>query len=94
MSRGFDTYDSDFRSDWDRSFRSTGYSYERYQPAYQYGYNLATDAKYRDRNWSDLESDARRDWETRHPNDAWEDFKDAVQHAWDQVRGGIEGALD
>ncbi|MGE5601860.1 MAG: general stress protein [Nitrososphaerales archaeon] len=87
MSRGFDTYDQYFRSDWEQSFRSTGYGYDRYQPAYQYGYNLATEPRYRGHNWNDIESDARRDWEMRHPNDAWEDFKDAVQHAWDRVRG-------
>lgn len=94
MSRGFDTYDPDFRRDWDLAFRSTGYGYERYQPAYQYGYNLATDVKYRDRDWSEIASSARRDWESRHPNDAWDDFKDAVRHAWDRVRGGAQDARD
>jgi hypothetical protein len=94
MSRGFATYDPDFRGDWERSFRSTGYGYERYQPAYQYGYNLATEPRYRGQQWNDVESEARRDWETRHPNDAWEDFKAAVQHAWDRVRGGAHDTQD
>lgn len=94
MNRRFETYDRDFRSDWDRSFRSTGYGYERYQPAYQYGYNLATEPKYQGRTWTDVEPEARRDWETRHPNDAWEDFKEAVQHAWVRVRNSANDALD
>jgi hypothetical protein len=94
MSRSFDTFNQDFRSDWQRSYGSSGYDYQRYQPAYQYGYNLATDAKYRSQNWSDIEPDARRDWEMRHPNDAWEDFRHAIQHAWDRVRGGVNDARD
>ena len=52
-----------------------------------YGYNIATEPRYQGRHWNELESDARRDWETRHPNDAWEDFKEAVHHAWNHVRG-------
>ena len=94
MSRSFDRYDRDFRSDYDRSFRSSGYGYERYQPAYQYGYGLATENRYRGRNWNDIEADARRDWETRHPSDAWDDFKDAVQHAWQRVRADVKDAVD
>ena len=38
--------------------------------------------------------DARRDWETRHPGDAWKDFKDAVQHAYQRVREDVKDALD
>lgn len=94
MSRSFDTYDRDFRSDWERSFRSSGFGYERYQPAYRYGYTLATENRYRGRDWNDIERDARRDWETRHPGDAWEDFKDAVQHAWRRVKSDVKDAVD
>ena len=55
MSRGFDAYDRDFRGNWEKSFASSGYRYERYQPAYQYGYNLATDARHQGHDWNDLE---------------------------------------
>lgn len=94
MSRSFDRYDGDFRSDYDRSFGSSGYGYERYQPAYRYGYNLATENRTRGRDWNDIETDARRDWEMRHPGDAWDDFKDAVQHAWQHVREDVKDTLD
>jgi hypothetical protein len=94
MSRSFDIYDPDFRTDWEQSFRDAGYGYERYQPAYQYGYNLATESRYNGQNWNEIESEARRDWEMRHPNDAWEDFKDAVRHAWSRVRGSAQDAMD
>jgi hypothetical protein len=94
MSRTFDTYDRDFRTDWERSYRSSGYGYERYQPAYQYGYSLATEKRYRGRDWNEIERDARLDWETRHPADAWDDFKNAVRHAWQRVRADVRDAID
>ena len=64
MTRDFDAYDRDFRTDWERSYRSTGYGYERYQPAYQYGYAVGSEPRYRGRQWNDVEADVRRDWET------------------------------
>jgi hypothetical protein len=92
MSRNFDQYDRDFRSDWEQSFRSTGYGYERYQPAYMYGYDLATEDRYRGRKWNEIEPGARLDWESRHPSDAWDDFKDAIRHAYQRVRSDIQDA--
>ena len=94
MSRSFDTYDRDFRSDWERSYRASGYDYDRYRPAYQYGYTLANESRYRGRQWNDIESDARRDWEMRHPGERWDDFKAAVQHAWQRAKADVKDALD
>jgi pimeloyl-ACP methyl ester carboxylesterase len=100
MSRGFDTYDRDFRSDFERTLnrtgglRSTGHDYERFRPAYQYGYNLATEKRFRGRSWNEVERDARREWEQQHPGEAWQDFKSAVQHAYQRVREDVKDALD
>lgn len=94
MSRTFDDYDRDFRRDWERSFQTQGYGYERFQPAYRYGHSLATENRYRGRNWNDIEVDARRDWEARHPGEAWDDYKDAVRHAWQRVRADVRDAID
>jgi hypothetical protein len=93
-TRDFTSYDRDFRSDWEREYRSTGFGYERYQPAYQYGYAARTEQRYRGRQWNDVEADVRRDWEQRHPNDKWDDFKDAVRHAWERVRRDVRDAVD
>lgn len=49
MSRTFDTYDRDFRNGWETTYRITGYGYERFRPAYQYGYHLATEQRFRGR---------------------------------------------
>lgn len=84
--RDFDAYDADFRSDFDRTYASRGYTYDRYEPAYRYGYTLVREDRYRDREWNDIEPDVRRDWESRNQG-LWEDVKDAVRYAWDKVRG-------
>jgi hypothetical protein len=78
-------YDSDFRTHWQSNYGSAGGAYEDYQPAYQYGSTLAADDRYRNRGWDDIEMDARRDWDTRHPGGTWERFKAAVRHGWERV---------
>jgi stress response protein YsnF len=85
--RSFDTYDAGFRKHFNTTFaHQQGATYDAYMPAYRYGYTLATDQKYSNRDWDMFESEARRDWEQRHSG-TWERFKVAVRHAWDEVRG-------
>ena len=83
---GFDAFDADFRNNFDSTFAKRGYTYEQYMPAYRYGYNLANDSRYQNKEWSAVEASARSDWE-RHNQGTWEDFKDAIRNAWDTVRG-------
>jgi uncharacterized protein (TIGR02271 family) len=82
----FETYSAQFRNHYNTSYGSTGYGYDYYTPAYQYGYNLATDPRYGSYQWSDMESNAREHWESSNQG-TWENIKDAVRHAWDTVRG-------
>jgi uncharacterized protein (TIGR02271 family) len=82
----YDMYDSGFRTHWQSNYATSGLAYERYQPAYRYGYTLANDERYRGRNWNEIESNVRRDWESQNQG-PWENFKDSIRHAWDQVRG-------
>ncbi len=84
----FRRYDNDFRTHYQTYGMDSGYTYEQYTPIYRYGYNLATDPAYRDRDWDSIESDARRRWEERNPN-TWERFKDSVRYAWDKARGAM-----
>jgi uncharacterized protein (TIGR02271 family) len=81
----FSVYDPDFRKHYQTSFSGMG-KYDRYQPAYQYGYTLASDPRYRGRSWAEVEPEARRAWNSQNQN-SWEDFKDAIQYSWDKVRG-------
>jgi uncharacterized protein (TIGR02271 family) len=81
----YDTYDPDFRANYQSVYSGLG-SYDRFQPAYRYGYTLATDKRYQGRDWGEIEPEARKSWNSQHQN-SWEDFKDAIQYSWDKVRG-------
>jgi len=85
VTRSFEDYEPDFRTNHQTVYSSIG-KYDRFQPAYRYGYTLATDKRYQGRNWADVEPEARKAWNTQN-NNSWEDFKDAVQYSWDKVRG-------
>jgi hypothetical protein len=88
-ARSFDTYESGFRRHYDTFYGDRGYTYNQYMPAYRYGYDLATNEQYRGRDWNDIEMDARHRWETEHPDSAWDDFKDAIRHSWNEVKNAF-----
>ena len=79
--------DPDYRSHWQTNYGASSGRYEDYEPAYRYGSTLRSDARYRGRDWNDIEPDVRRDWESRHPGSAWDRFKAAVHHGWDKITG-------
>jgi hypothetical protein len=83
--RGFDTYDADFRRHYTTSLASRGHSYEHWAPAYRYGYTLAGDPRYRGRDWTAIEPEARRDWEASHQG-PWDEVKDTIRYAWETGR--------
>jgi hypothetical protein len=85
------TYDDDYRNDWNQNYSSLGGSYEDYAPAYRYGTDMRSSARYRDRSWDEVESDLRGDWEARHPGEStWEKFKAAVRRGWDKITPDID----
>jgi uncharacterized protein (TIGR02271 family) len=86
MGMGYDSYDTDYRDHYQRTFSSAGYTYDDYKPVYQYGYSLANDQRYSGRDWNDFENDARTRWEEHNPG-TWEQFKESVRYAWDKARG-------
>ena len=82
----FDSYDPRFQDHFTNSMYGPTYTYDQYRPAYRYGYDLAIDERYRDyRDWRDVEVEARTRWDERNPG-TWEEFKDAVRHAWEEVK--------
>ncbi len=89
--RDYSAYDTTFHEHFNTLFGGYGgsYTYDTYQPAYRYGYDMAVDPRYSGRSWQDVEPEAQRYWEDREPG-AWERFKDAVQHAWNQVRNQVD----
>ncbi|NJM05319.1 DUF2382 domain-containing protein [Candidatus Gracilibacteria bacterium] len=82
----YSSYSSDFRNYYTTNYANSGHTYEQYDPAFQYGYTLASDKRYHGKEWSAVEADARRSWE-QHNSGSWEQFKDSIRYAWDRARG-------
>lgn len=85
----YTVYDTDFRRHFDTNFANRGYTYDQYSPAYRYGYDLAYDDMYRGYTWEELEPEAQRYWMEEHEG-AWENFKDAVRHAWERTKDTLD----
>jgi hypothetical protein len=83
--------DDYYRKHWSSNFGSDGGSYDEYAPAYSYGSQMAGSDKYRGRQWDDVQSDLRSDWDSRYPDTSgaggstWERFKAAVRHGWEKI---------
>lgn len=84
----YNNYLDDFRTHYGTNYANNQYSFSNYEPAYQYGSYLGSEPRYRDRAWNEIESDARRDWETRGQG-AWEDFKDSIRYAWERTKAAV-----
>jgi hypothetical protein len=78
--------ETDFRNHYQGVYGSTG-RYEDYSPAYEFGYRMAGEDRYRGRNFTDVEPDLRRDYETTYPNSSWERMKDSIRYGWDRLTG-------
>jgi len=85
-ARSFSDYEPEFRKDYQTNYAKSGAPYERYAPAYQYGYKLAVDPRYTKSDWSTIESQAQKDW-SREGKGTWEEFKAAILSGWYRVRG-------
>lgn len=86
----FRDYETGFREHYRTAYGGTSRNYNDYQPAYQYGYGLAENEDYRDRDWDEFKDEARADWEDENPDTAWEEVEDAIQHAWNEVKDAFD----
>ena len=85
-----DDNDAAYRSHWNATYSTAtdGSTYDEYKPAYSYGSEMARNEKYRGRQWNDVESDLRTDWDSRYANggqSTWEKMKAAVRQGWDRM---------
>ncbi len=86
QSEPYSSYEPAFHEHFTSEYAQSGRQYAEYDPAYRYGYALATDPHYRGHDWDVVEPEARNGW-TEYGPDSWEQSKDAVRYAWDKVRG-------
>ena len=69
-----------------RNYAGAGDQYTHHAPAYQYGADMAADAQYRGRPWTEVNSELRRDWEGRNPGAQWDRFEASVRYGWERRR--------
>ncbi len=79
-------YANAFQTDFNTRYQGRNLKYTSYEPAYRYGFDLASDDSYRNSDWTSVESTARADWEKKYPGQRWDEFKDSVRYAWDNIR--------
>jgi uncharacterized protein (TIGR02271 family) len=81
---------SDYQEHYDTTYadrnRSGDYDFSSYEPAYKFGSEMRMDRRFAGDDWSTVEPNARKTWESRNP-DSWERFKDAIRHAWERAKG-------
>ncbi len=85
-ARNYEDYANDFRGNFNTLYANRGQTYDRYEPAYRYGYMLAEDQRYTGKDWAAIESDVQRDWE-RDNKGTWQEVKDSIRYAWERVKG-------
>jgi len=88
-STGFDSYYDQFHQHYQQNMGLSNYSFEQCMPAYRQGYYMGIDPAYRDRDWNEIEPDARQAWERSYPHTPWESFKHTVRYAWEQVKDAV-----
>jgi hypothetical protein len=74
-----------FRGHYQTNLAASGFQYEHFEPAYQYGLTLGNYEPYRGLEWIQIEREARLAWEERNPN-TWERIREAVRYGWERVR--------
>jgi hypothetical protein len=55
-------------------------------PAFRFGQTLAHDPSHASDDWNAAEPEAREYWEAMNEG-TWDEYKDAIHHAWDKARG-------
>lgn len=83
-------WDSYCEDHFNRSLAGSGGGYEEYRPAYEYGYHAASDPRFSDHDWEEMETNVRQDWSTR-GHGSWDDVKEAIQCGWRCGRGRQAG---
>jgi uncharacterized protein (TIGR02271 family) len=72
-----------YRTRWQQRVGTTGGRWEDVEPSYRYAWDLRNDPRYGNRSWTDVESDAQRDWTARHPNTPWASVRDSIREVWE-----------
>lgn len=72
--------DEAFRSHYESNFSANG-DFEDYEPAYRYGFDLASESEFQGKPWRDARGDVKRRWDEER-NEPWYKFDEAVEHGY------------
>jgi uncharacterized membrane protein len=89
---GGKTYDREFHDHYERHYGVPAGPYHLYAPAYLYGYRMANDQRFRNRDFEQAEPHLRKDYESTYPRSAWHEVKEAVRHGWEKLTGASSQA--
>ncbi len=84
-ARAYKEYDADFREFHKKNLTNSGVSFQNLEPAFHFGYDLATREPFRSSPWSAVEVDSRRIWEEKNPG-TWTQNQAVIKYAWERVR--------
>ncbi len=84
----FEDREALFRNHYESTVAKTGKDFAFYLPAYLFGFDLAIDDRYAEKDWSLIEPDLRRFWD-EHNAGTWDDVREAVRFARDAARGRL-----
>jgi hypothetical protein len=79
----FVKHESRFKDHYQSHYSTSEYEYHQYRPAYQHGFELALDPRYRTMDWNSVEPEARRTWHESTMG-LYNQYKDAVRYGWEQ----------
>jgi len=74
-----------FRQHWQSNYGGQGGRWDEYEPYYRYGFDRWNEGRWMNRNWSQVEPEFRKDWESRNPGKSWDVASNPIKHAWDHL---------
>jgi hypothetical protein len=101
--RNWRDYEDTFRSDYERQYGKNR-SWDEHGPAYRYGWERGGEDRYRDRGFSDVESDLQRDFSDRydtyrnehqgHSVGAHQTVGGKAEHLWENFKDTVREGFD
>lgn len=81
-------YADDFRTHYGDTFADAGDDFSTYEPAYRYGYDTAHNDTFRNRTYTEAESDLEQDYTRRYPDSDYQSVRDAIRYGYSRAQRG------
>jgi hypothetical protein len=92
--RTWDELSPEYHQRWQTRYGTGGGRWEDDEPGYRFGYEMAHDPRFRDRDFTAVEPELRSEYGTwsqrygyRYDDTAWDRIREHVREAWDEGRG-------